>query len=252
MDVTGRSEEDRAAQRLVANILDYVAGYSPEPARAVTYVGEAAGQAHLEKSGFALTPYPAGADAVLVVGPGAGRELAGDANSLRTWLEGGGRLFALGLGAADANAFMPFPVATTTAEHIDTVFEREGADSTLAAIGPAEVHNRGPREIELISGGATVIGNGVLATALDGNVVFCQLPPWSFDYEKQYNLKRTFRRTAFLVTRVLGNMGCQSTTPLLERFSMPVAGDEAEPRWLQGFYLDEPAEFDDPYRSFGW
>jgi hypothetical protein len=78
--------------------------------------------------------------------------------------------------------------------------------------------------------------------------------PWQFN-NKQQNTKRTFRRTSSLLTRLLGNLGAQSQTPLLERFSKPVKltdGQSPEKRWLNGFYLDVPEEWDDPYRFFGW
>jgi beta-galactosidase len=255
LDVTGRSEEDPAAAVVVANILNYVSAYSPPPARTVAYAGEDAGRRQLEDSGLAPVPYdggPLGEDRVLVVGPGAGDALAGQADVVRTWLAGGGRLFAIGLGAAEANKFLPSAIRTSSEEHICTVFDPPGMASLLAGVGPADVHNRGPRDFDLVTSGATIIGDGVLATAGDGKVVFCQMPPWSFDYRKYYDLKRTFRRTSYLVTRVLGNMGCADSTPLIERFSTPVAADEAAPRWTEGFYLDQPQEFDDPYRSFGW
>ena len=110
------------------------------------------------------------------------------------------------------------------AEHICAYFEPASAKSLLAGIASADVHNREPKEIELVSGGVAVVGNGVLGIAENANVVFCQLAPWQFDYEKLYNVKKTFRRTSFLVTRLLGNMGVSSTsTPLLSRFSTPVA-----------------------------
>ena len=97
-----------------------------------------------------------------------------------------------------------------------------------------------------------MVGNGVLAVAPDVNVAFCQLAPWDFDYQRYYNQKRTFRRTSFLVTRLLGNMGVEEPTPFLARVSSPVLADEEESRWLEGFYLDKPEEFDDPYRYFQW
>ena len=93
----------------------------------------------------------------------------------------------------------------------------------------------------------------MLATAENGNVVFCQLVPWQFDYSKEkYNVKQTFRRSSFLVTRLLGNMGVEGATPVLARFSSPVDAAKAEKRWLDGLYLDQPEEWDDPYRFFRW
>jgi hypothetical protein len=41
-------------------------------------------------------------------------------------------------------------------------------------------------------------------------------------------------------------------TPILARFSSPVAGGSPQKRWLEGLYLDQPVEWDDPYRFFGW
>jgi hypothetical protein len=105
----------------------------------------------------------------------------------------------------------------------------------------------------LVSAGATVVGDGVLAETGKGNVVFCQLVPWQCDYSKEkHNVKQTFRRSSFLVTRLLGNMGVEGATPLLARFRSPVDAGKAEKRWLDGLYLDQPEEWDDPYRAFRW
>jgi hypothetical protein len=113
------------------------------------------------------------------------------------------------------------------------------------------VQNRDPRNLPLVTSGATVIGDGVLAQAEQMNVVFCQLAPWQFD-KQQYHLKKTFRRSAFLLSRLLGNMDVESSTPILTRFSAPVTAAKAEQRWLTGLYLDQPEEWDDPYRFFRW
>ena len=256
MDVTGRSEPDPAARRLAANIISYAAAYTPAPRGKVLYSGEDAGLEHLKQAGFDVAGYGGGrlGDAdVLVVGPGGGGAVAASADAVRSWLKAGGRLFAIGLDGRAANGFLPSPIRTKKSEHICTVFEPPGMGSPLAGVGPADVHNRDPREVDLVSGGATIIGNGVLAVAEDPDVVFCQLAPWQFDHSAdKMNTRRTFRRVSCLVTRVLGNMGCDGSTPLAERFSSPVSASETEGRWLEGFYLDKPQEFDDPYRTFGW
>jgi hypothetical protein len=97
-----------------------------------------------------------------------------------------------------------------------------------------------------------VVGNGVLARAEKSNVVFCQLAPWQFEPGKQLNLKRTFRRASYLVTRLAANLGAAGATPVLARFRAPVKGPGAGRRWLEGLYLDVPEEWDDPYRFFRW
>jgi hypothetical protein len=48
----------------------------------------------------------------------------------------------------------------------------------------------------------------------------------------------------------LANLGVAGSTPLLKRFGQPAA-DSAK-RWLDGLYLTEPTEWDDPYRFFRW
>jgi beta-galactosidase len=253
MDVTGRTEIDPAARMLTGNLLEYVCGWKPSPRREALYAGEPAGKKHIEAAGFRLGSYSDAElkpDRVLIVGPGA-KDLATRSDAVDAFLKAGGRLLALGLTQEDADAILPFKVSMSQAEHISATFDPPGLGSPAAGIGPADVHSRDPRSIPLVTAGAEIFGDGVLAIASPPNVVFCQLTPWQFDYLGNYGLKRTFRRTSFLVTRLLGNLGVNSETPLLTRFSAAVEGEEPG-RWLKGFYLDEPEEWDDPYRFFRW
>ena len=64
------------------------------------------------------------------------------------------------------------------------------------------------------------------------------------------NVKRTFRKLSYTTARLLGNLGAEARTPLLERICTPVRAGEQ--RWLEGLYLDQPEEWDDPYRFFRW
>ncbi|MGH9325875.1 MAG: hypothetical protein ACRD2B_04200 [Terriglobia bacterium] len=253
-DVTGRTESDPAAEALARNILDYVATRKPGPSRTVVYVGEPEGLNHLRAAGFAPSVYDGGAlssDRVLVVGPGGGQKLAQDAKNIAEWVKDGGHVLAVGLDGDEASAFLPFTLTTAKREHIASYFDTFGVDSPFAGVSPADVHNRDPRDFNLVSTGATVVGDGVLAKAEGMNVVFCQLAPWQFrDYGAQMNIKRTFRRVSSLLARLLGNMGAVSGYSLPSHITEPVNGNEK--RWLDGLYLDTPQEWDDPYRFFGW
>jgi hypothetical protein len=254
-DVTGRTEGDPAADALVRNIVRHVAAWKPAPRRKALYAGDAAGKKHLESAGFSPTPYAKAelsADRVLIVGPSGGKQLAGDAAALREWVNEGGYVLALGLDGDEAGTFLPFKITTRKGEHISAYIDSPGVGSLLAGIGPADVHNRDPRELPLVTAGATAFGNGVLAKAEKANVVFCQMVPWQLDPAKPMNQKRTFRRASCLVTRLAANMGAAGATPLLERFRSPVEAGKGEKRWLDGFYLDAPEEWDDPYRYFRW
>lgn len=252
MDATGRSENDPAGETLARNILNYAGTWKAAPARRAIYVGDASGKTWLANSGIETGEFAGKltADDVLVVAPGGGEKLSGAREQIAAWLKAGGNLLAIGLDEAEANSFLPAKVSMKKAEHIVANFE-PAKIPLLAGVGAADTHTREPRTMPLVTGGAKVIGDGVLAKAEDANVVFCQIAPWTFDYAKQYNLKRAFRRSSCLVTRLLGNMGVNGATPLLERISKPV--DVAkEKRWLEGFYLDVPEEMDDPYRFFRW
>jgi hypothetical protein len=247
MDVTGRTEADPAAERLACNIVDYVSGWKPAPGRKAVYVGDPAGKAWLEKAGVAAAAYEGGKpapDQVLVVGPGGGQK-----PGVADWLKAGSRAVAIGMDEDGAKAVLP-GIAMKKAEHIAAFFEPLPLASPLAGVGPADVHNRDPHEFFLVTGGAKALGDGILAEG--GGAVLCQMVPWEYDYAKQYNLKRTFRRSSVLVARLLGNMGVAAETPVLERFKSPVTAAKPEKRWLDGLYLDQPEEMDDPYRFFRW
>jgi hypothetical protein len=53
------------------------------------------------------------------------------------------------------------------------------------------------------------------------------LASWYFNHgPEQFNLRRTFERTSFAVSRLLGNLGVAGSTPLLERFADPVGASK--------------------------
>ena len=61
VDVSNREELDPAAQTLVRNILEYADKWQPTAERKARYIGDAAGKAHLEKTGIAAAAYEGGA-----------------------------------------------------------------------------------------------------------------------------------------------------------------------------------------------
>jgi beta-galactosidase len=179
MDVTGRTEPDPAAETLADNILRYVEAWRPAARRSAVYTGEPAGRAWLGACGVEAASFngaPLQADQVLVVGPGGGPELVPHVAAVTQWIKAGGRVLALGLDQSEANSFLPAPVTMQPAEHIATTFPPFSVQSLLAGVAPADVYNRDPRTLPRVSGGATVYGDGVLAST--GNIVFCQLPPF--------------------------------------------------------------------------
>lgn len=254
-DVTGRSEAEPAADALMRNLLAYVSMWEPAPRRRAIYLGDPAGRNHLESLGVALEDFNSSAlspDQVLIVSPGAGQIAAKDRSAIADWVSTGGHLLAIGLDQNEAAALLPIRVGMRNGEHIASFFEAAVLDSPLAGVSPADVHNRDPRAMPLVSSGAEVIGNGVLAMGEGAKVLFCQLAPWQFDDPGNANHRRTHRRASFLLSRLLANLGVESANPLLERFHHPIDTARSEQRWLTGLYLDTPREWDDPYRFFRW
>lgn len=253
LDVTARTESDPAADLIVRNLIRYVTAWQPAPRRTMAYAGDAAGRKHFESLGISI-PHLSDAglspEDVLVAGPGCARELAGREAAVAAWLDAGGRLFALGLDGDELRSIAGMGVTTTPEEYLSTSHVSGGISSCVAGIGPADLHTRAPRTVPLVTDGADIIGNGVLAHA-DQRVILCQVVPWHYEAAGPMNLKRTHRRVSFVVSRLLANLGVAGATPLLERFQQPPEADEP-PRWTQGFYLDQPEEWDDPYRFFRW
>ncbi len=253
MDISGRTESDPAAELLRHNILQYVSEWKPAPQREVFYVGEDAGRAHFASAGFGLQSLPNGKmpkDAVLIAARGSDKEVTEHKSEVQDWLKSGGRMLAIGVDGPTAGHFVPASVRLTEGEHISTYFEPPARGSWLAGVCPADVHNRDPREVPLVTAGATIVGNGVLAKSESPNVVFCQLAPWNFSSASPMNQKRTFRHISFLTSRLAANLGAKCSTKLLENIDTPAKPEEK--RWLDGLYLDQPEEWDDPYRFFGW
>ncbi|HVV72470.1 MAG TPA: hypothetical protein VHI52_13390, partial [Verrucomicrobiae bacterium] len=224
MDVTGRTESDPAAEILFENILRYVDTWHPSARRSALYAGEPAGLTWLKSCGIDAGEYMGGKlapDQVVILGPHPPAELRSQASPLADWLKQGGHLLALGLDQAEADAYLPQHVSIQSAEHIAAWFPACNANSPFAGVAPADVHNRDPRALPLLTGGATTYGDGVLAQS--GNVVLCQLLPWQFETDPDhFNQRRTFARSSVALSRILGNLGVSGNAPLLQRFARPV------------------------------
>lgn len=252
VDVTGRAEP--AAEILAGNILAYLDSWQPAARRSVLYAGDSAGLDWLKAAGVQTVPFSSQSldpNHVLVASSGTSSE---HRKSAAAWARQGGHVLALGLSQSEAAEVLPPQLKPAAAEYINSSFAPFGASSVFAGIAPADVHNRDPRVLAVVNG-------GVLAEA--GTLAVFQVPPFIFGKPMQdpatgqFNLRRTFGRTSFTLSRTLGNLGVSGSTPLLDRFSTPVEAaanksEGKEGRWLEGFYLTRPTEWDDPYRFFRW
>jgi hypothetical protein len=113
MDVTGRTESDPAAARLVRNLYEYVEAWQPMPRRPVEYRGAPAGRAYLERAGISVSDHAEATAAFGVAVPG----------------------FEIQQREYIGAHFEPFPLG-----------------SPFAGISPADVFNRDPRPAPLVNG----------------------------------------------------------------------------------------------------
>lgn len=250
LDVTGRTERDPATEVLVRNIVHYVSEWKPAIQRTAVYAGNPAGKVFFESLGVVTQPFDGGklsSDQLLILGPGVDRESSPGADLLNDFLNAHGNLLLVGLDQSEINRFLRVPVTVKQAEHISSYFQPFGLASVFAGIGPADIHNRDPRSLPLVTSGAEIAGDGVLAKSTTSSIVFMQMVPWDF-----HDSRRTFRRAAGTLNQLCANFGVAGSTPLLERSRRPVDSAKNEQRWLNGFYLDQPEEWDDPYRFFRW
>jgi hypothetical protein len=139
LDVTGRTASDPAAETIARRILEYLSNWKPAPRRTVVYVGDPAGKDYLAAVGITTKTYEPGklaANLLLVVGPGGGASLAGDARTIAKWLAAGGKLLAIGLDERGAAALEPLQIKLREAEHISAFFEAPGNNSLLVGLAP--------------------------------------------------------------------------------------------------------------------
>ncbi|MCC7493159.1 MAG: hypothetical protein IT204_12455 [Fimbriimonadaceae bacterium] len=179
LDISGRTAADPAAQRLAGNLLRYLATWQPASPRRLVYAGDEAGRQHLAAAGLVAAPLPAAlaADQLLLVDRAGAAGLGPRRAELQRWLASGGKLVALGLDPAGAAA-LPGNLRLQPAEHLAAAFGPQPVGSPFAGCAAADIHNRDPRELPLVTAGAAPLGNGVLAASADGALIVCQLPPW--------------------------------------------------------------------------
>ena len=220
LDVTGRTEPEPAALRLCANLLLYLdSAKPPTPAKRVLYAGDDRGRSILRRLGvpFGELEAPPPPDGLAVIGPGASQA------GLHTAAERGTDLLALGLDAEELAKLLPGRAAATKRTAVSGT-ARSLSRAEFAGISNAELHWRTKLTFAALTSpeGKANAGLAVLDISR-GKAVLCQTAPWMFDYEEKPYLRTTYRRSVFLVARLLANLGAQSSSPVAARLMRPPA-----------------------------
>ncbi len=269
LDVTGRTRTDAAAVTLVANLIRFAAAPTePRVLRSAYYTGAEEGFEFLKKSGLEIERWNEAlhlesANTVLVIGPNA--SFLADAahiekpthrQNVENWIQEGGHVVCIGMNGDAIQRGLPRHAELQAAEYIHPSQNPSAVDVLFLGIGPADLFCRDPRTIFLVRESkelpCRVVSPGVLSRAEGANVSYFQLVPWEFSEDSaQPSQRKTRRRSAFALQRLLSNLDVLSRTPLLEWWELPVSSDQPT-RLIQGLYQDSTVAWDDPYRFFRW
>ena len=247
LDLTGRTEKEPAAQKLLPNLCRYLdSGRAIAPARRVLYAGGDEGAKLLRDMQVRFEPLAAQAldeTAFLVLGPKP------PAIPVTASVEKGLNVLCLGLSDSDLSALLPGELKVKAAPTVPSLAERLD-DPALLGISNAELHWRTLLAVPALEPAG---GNGNEALRVlrkgRGTIALCQAAPWMFDYAKKPYVRTTFRRNSFLVSRLLSNLGASFAT------AAAFAGDPAQPAATAAapnWYVQQPVAEDDPFRYYRW
>jgi len=246
LDVTGRTENDPVADRLVVNLVRYLAhGVRPESKRAVVCVGEGS---HSLARDLGVTPQGAdavcGPDALVVAGPGAAVPPGFDQA-----LEKGLNAVCLGMSGEELRKWCPCPVSTVRTNACFSRIEILPPEMNGLCNADWAWHGRMTFDALSVPEGEKDSASPALRVIRHGKgcLVLWQVPPWAIDEKAKPYLRTSKRHANAMAARLLANLGAEIHAPLNERFSQ---SDEKE--WLKSYYLDVPEAGDDPYRYYRW
>ncbi len=242
LDVTGRTESEPVAERLVVNLLGYLDRAQPEVGRAAVCLGDAS--LALARD-LGVAPVPAGAAGrLLVVSPGAAVP-----EGLSGAVEQGLNVLCLGLSGAELKAWCPAPVEVA---RTNACFARiESVPPELNGLCNADWawHGRLAFDALAVPEGERKSASAALRVIRHGKgcVVLWQVPPWLIDEKAKPYLRTSKRHANAMAARLLANLGARFDSRLCERF---LVAEEKE--WHTSYYLDTPEAGDDPYRYYRW
>jgi hypothetical protein len=232
MDVTGRSDTDPAALTLCSNVIRYLDEAKPSARRPTQWAGDKRTGDLVKQLGIAATqmhsvPAPG---ALLILGPGAAIE-----DPLRRHIEDGLDVLFLGLSEEEIARALLGAIQLKTEPTVPSILQQFGVPF-LAGISNADLHWRTKLTLAAMQQASEGANQAIRVVKIGrGQVVLCQAAPWMFDFESKGYLRTTYRRNAFLISRLLHNLRADDATT------------QNDTRYLQ-----TPQAVDDPYRYYRW
>jgi hypothetical protein len=226
LDVSGRTQDDPAAQRCLVNLVDYTAALKPPVWRQTVYLGGDKGANLLESLRVDFkriaSPTDLKSNVAIILGESDGKILASWKDGLSSFVKSGGLVFCLPKSAADfATGFLPFGVSAGVRK-VNSSTIGKAADPLLLGIGNSDFYWKGDVNItalEKVEGAELLLDSGVLSRVPygKGEYVLCQIQPDMFDVNKRFWLERSQRFNERAIVVLLSNCGVEMADPYLLR-----------------------------------
>ncbi|MBS1369425.1 MAG: hypothetical protein HPZ91_05650 [Lentisphaeria bacterium] len=206
LEISGRTENDPEALEILKQILRRLDRAENMAERKVFYSGDRRGEELLRELGIVFAPMPEkiSPDSLLVLGPGTAIP-----EQMRSAVDSGLSVLALGLGEAELKPFLPAGETVTKGRFYSDYVTGLRSIPEFAGISNADLHWR--LALQMDSFAPEGVGGRALRLWRSGRgkVVALQVVPWMFD-PKEFQLRTTVRRNTFLLSRLLHNLGAES------------------------------------------
>lgn len=244
LDVTQRTQTDPAAKNLCMNLLRYMDQQTPNNHRRVYVLGNQAKQTldqlQLEYETYIEQPL---ANAILVIGQDA--QLTSQPKLLSEIRSSSCHVLGLGLNAQNIALLLNHKLQTVKQETSSQMLKTLN-HPLLKGISNAELYWNNMPVFTALKG----TNHPALHLEKQGNsmAVYLQVTPELFAHDDQPELRSSYRRTFYMINRLLLNMGANSKANLLPLFKQT----QKDQAWLKSVYIQNPITVDDPYRFYGW
>ncbi len=206
-DISDRTESDPEAIELLRTMLLKLDRIQPTASQKTYYAGDSRGKELLEQLGIRFSPAPTTLpdNGVLVIGPNA--ELTGVSEAVERGLS----VLALGLDKTELEKHFPGKFQSNSGKFFSDYATGLTSEPEFAGISNAELHWR--TELTMTAFDKDSVGGQALGIVRlgKGRIVATQITPWMFD-ENEMAFRTTRRRTQFLASRLLHNLGVESVS----------------------------------------
>ena len=248
-DISGRSERDPAATKLLLNCIDYLLTAPVRPTKRLMLDADEATVKLLKKLQITENNAHSSTKKVAVVAQGA-IEIPKDTDTVVSIALSGEKISKLtGRDIKSVDA----PFSSSFLGHTPVQIP------LLQGIGNTDFYLRGEEKIPALikTGQESFFAPEGVAAIYKGDanmpkdLILYQIRPDLIDFNKRPHMKLSYLKTMRTLRQLLVNVGLNSASPLLKDLASPVKKKEA-PRWLDSYYVNRPEASDDPYRYQHW